>query len=94
MNVILYSALAVVGTVAWWRSGVPIFRLWFWMGFGIVFLLWWVLWGHVAVADGWWIYTGEGSAYGHNSLVTIFDGIYFLGCGGWYFYFLRKLEVF
>ena len=67
--------------------------MWFWVGFGIVYILWYVMWGHVAIADGWWVYTGENTAFGLGGFRPIFDSIYLFAGLGWYFYFLRWLGI-
>lgn len=93
MNLVSYSVLLVIGTIMWWRSGVLPTQKYFLIGFGITLVVWWFVWGQIAVYDQWWIYN-DNNVGGLIGMVPAADMIYFLAGLGWFFYLCHKLELF
>lgn len=94
MNLAGYIVLMVIGGTLWLRSGVSIKTRQFWVGFGTLFVIWWVIWGQIAVSDGWWLYSSGSLSLGHLGAVPAADLFYFLGGLGWFLYLCRKLDFF
>lgn len=78
----------------WKFSGVRFNQKYFWVGLTIMLILWWGIWGQVAIFDGWWTYTEQSISLGHVGVVPVADFLYFFAGLGWYFYLCHKLDLF
>lgn len=94
MNLVGYLIIFSIGVMLWWRSGVRLSRKYFWLGLGIMLVLWWGVWGQLAVADGWWTYSHRSIPLGYIGVVPAADLFYFFAGLGWYFYLCHKLDLF
>lgn len=94
MNILPLIILCTIGGILWWRSGVVPTRKYFLVGIVIMFLLWWGIWGQVAVFDQWWVYNSRNTAGFYIGVIPAADILYFIAGLGWYLYFSRKLDLF
>jgi hypothetical protein len=93
MNIIAYLFLMFIGGALWFYSGVGVTKKYFWIGLVVLAILWWGLWGQVAIYDGWWIYSSSSLSLGHIGTIPVADGLYFFAGLGWYLYLCRKLRI-
>ncbi|RJQ36716.1 hypothetical protein C4552_02370 [Candidatus Parcubacteria bacterium] len=77
MNLAAYGILLLIGLLMWWRSGVRPFERFMLLGFAVLAVMWWGVWGQVAVADGWWIYHERNIMLGRIGVIPVADALYF-----------------
>jgi hypothetical protein len=94
MNLIAYAVLLTIGGTLWWRSGVRLRDKYCLLALSVLLIVWWLIWGQWAVADGWWIYGASNVSLGYVGAIPAADMLYFVAGLGWYVYFCRRLELF
>lgn len=93
MNIVAYLSLLLIGVILWYRSGVSPTQKYFWIALAVLLVIWWGIWGQVAVYDGWWTYSAENITFGYVGHVPAADLLYFFAGLGWYLYLSRKLDL-
>lgn len=94
MNIASYLILLTIGVGMWIRSGMLPTRKYFFIGLGILAIIWWLLWGQFAIMDGWWVYNTTNINGGFLGAIPLSDFLYFFAGLGWSLYLGHKLGLF
>jgi lycopene cyclase domain-containing protein len=93
MNIVSLVVVFIIGLLMWVRSGVRPTQRFFLIGLAVSLIIWWGIWGQIAIADGWWVYDPKNISGGFIGVIPATDALYFLAGLGWYFYLCHKLEL-
>ncbi len=93
MNLASLGIVFFIGLWMWRRSGVRPTQRFFLIGFATSVLIWWGVWGQIAIVDGWWVYGPHNFTGVFIGAIPVADGLYFLAGLGWYFYLCHKLDL-
>lgn len=94
MNLIFLTILFAFGVLLWRKSGISFISKSSLIAIGTLAIIWWFLWGQLAIADHWWFYNENNVALFYIGFIPAADLLYFFAGVGWHLFFGKKLGIF